>query len=405
VIVIGDGGEAGSQPYEAFLAGGEMAPVETPREAQLHRAGVSGAEAPGDDDPLLLMYTSGTTGRPKGAVLTHRQMFWASATVVYTMDIRHSDVMLLPTPMYHIGGMCFVTILVHQGAAGVALPAWDPGEALRLVQAERVTHFMGVPTMLAGLLGHPAFAAADLGSLRWVLASAAPVPPDLIRAFAARGVVMQQSYGLTETAGPATVLSAELALEKAGSAGLPYFHTQVRVVDPDGRDAPPGEPGEIWIRGPHVITGYWQNPAATAAAFADGWFRSGDVGYRDADGCLYVVDRKQDMIISGGENVYPAEVENVLFAHPAVKELAVIGVPDAVWGEAVCAVVVPWDPAAPPSLEDLRRFCDGRLARYKLPRRLVVRGDALPRNPTGKLLKSRLREALQAADLRSAESE
>jgi acyl-CoA synthetase (AMP-forming)/AMP-acid ligase II len=349
----------------------------------------------GSDDPLVLMYTSGTTGRPKGAVLTHQQMFWSSATVVFTMDLRQGDVMLLPIPLYHIGGLCFITVLVHRGAAGVLLPAWDAGEALRLVEAERINHFMGVPTMLGAMLDHPNFAATDRSSLRWLLASAAPVPPDLIRAYAASGVTMLQSFGLTETAGPATVLSGDMALAKVGSAGLPYFHTQVKVVDEAGRQAPPGELGEIWIRGPHVIAGYWQNPAANAAAFVDGWFRSGDIGRRDSDGYLYVVDRKKDMIISGGENIYPAEVENVLFAHPAVAEVAVIGLPDAVWGESVCAVIVPRDEAQPPTLDDLRAYCDGKLARYKLPRRLIVRRQALPRNPTGKLLKSRLRDLLQ----------
>jgi acyl-CoA synthetase (AMP-forming)/AMP-acid ligase II len=349
----------------------------------------------GSDDPLVLMYTSGTTGRPKGAVLTHQQMFWSSATVVFTMDLRQGDVMLLPIPLYHIGGLCFITVLVHRGASGVLLPAWDAGEALRLVEAEGVNHFMGVPTMLGAMLEHPNFASTDRRSLRWLLASAAPVPPDLIRAYAASGVTLLQSFGLTETAGPATVLSGEMALAKVGSAGLPYFHTQVKVVDEVGGEVPPGELGEIWIRGPHVIAGYWQNPAANAAAFVDGWFRSGDIGRRDAEGYLYVVDRKKDMIISGGENIYPAEIENVLFAHPALAEVAVIGLPDPVWGETVCAVVVPRDAAAPPALEDLRAFCEGKLARFKLPRRLIVRRQPLPRNPTGKLLKSRLRDLLQ----------
>jgi fatty-acyl-CoA synthase len=380
LVVAGAADPLAAQTYASFVADG---PETEP------------AVDCGGDDALLLMYTSGTTGRPKGAVLTHAQMFWSSATVVFTMDLRRGDVMLLPGPMYHIGGMCFVTVLVHRGAAGVLLPVWDAGEALRLVEAERVNHFMGVSTMFSAMLSHPSFATVDRSSLRWLLASAAPVPPDLINAYAASGITMLQSFGLTETAGPATVLSGEMALAKVGSAGLPYFHTQVKVVDEAGAELPPGQLGEIWIRGPHVIAGYWENPPANAAAFVEGWFRSGDIGRRDEDGYLYVVDRKKDMIISGGENIYPAEIENVLFTHPALAEVAIIGVPDATWGESVCAVVVPRDTRNPPTLDDLRRYCEGKLARYKHPRRLIVRNQPLPRNPTGKLLKSRLRDILR----------
>jgi fatty-acyl-CoA synthase len=379
-VVVGAGSSTTAETYDAFV-----------RDAPDHEPAGTG----GGGDALLLMYTSGTTGQPKGAVLTHEQMFWSSCTVVFTMDIRHRDAMLLSMPMYHIGGMAFVTVLVHRGGTGVLLPAWEPGEALRLIAAERISHFMAVPTMLSGLIHHPDFAATDLRSLRWLLASAAPVPPDLIRAFGEHGITVLQSYGLTETAGPATVLSGDMALIKAGSAGLPYFHTDVRVVDDAGNDTAPDQPGEIWIRGPHVISGYWRNPAATAEVFVDGWFHSGDIGRRDADGYLYIVDRKKDMIISGGENIYPAEVENVLFAHPAVAEVAVIGIPDSTWGETVCAVVVPRNNENPPTLEDLQEFCEGRLARYKRPRRVIVRRQPLPRNPTGKLLKSRVREAVQ----------
>jgi len=380
LIVVGSATAPADTTYADFVAAGDVS--EPP-------------SAGGDDDPLLLMYTSGTTGRPKGAVLTHAQMFWSSATIVYTMDLRLGDVMLLSMPMYHIGGMAFVTVLVHRGGAGVLLPAYDAAEVLRLVASERITHFMAVPTMLNALLNHPDFAAADRSSLRWILASAAPVPPELVQAYSRVGLTVVQSYGLTETAGPATVLSVEMAQLKAGSAGLPYFHTELRVVDPAGQDVPPGELGEIWIRGPHVISGYWQNRAATAAAFVEGWFLSGDIGWRDSDGYLYIVDRKKDMIISGGENIYPAEVENVLYTHPAVAEVAVIGVPDPTWGETVCAIVVPRVPGHPPALDELRAYCDGRLARYKLPRRLIVRDEPLPRTPTGKLLKSHLRDVLR----------
>ncbi len=349
----------------------------------------------GDDDPLILMYTSGTTGRPKGALLTHRQMFWCSATVIYTLDHRHEDINLLPLPMYHIGGMSFVTIYVHLGATVVLLREWDTARVLALVEQEGINHFMAVPTMLDSILNHPDLERYDLRSLRWLLASAAPVPARLIQAYEARGIVVLQSYGMTETAGPATVTPGDQAIARAGSAGLPFFHTEIRLVDPEGQDVPAGQVGEIWIRGDHLIRGYWQNETATQAAFVDGWFRSGDLARRDAAGYLYIVDRMKDMIISGGENVYPAELEKFLYAHPRLAEVAVIGLPDATWGEIVCAVVVLRE-GETITLSELQAYCDGHIARFKIPRRLVVLDTALPRNPTGKLLKPLLREQVQA---------
>jgi acyl-CoA synthetase (AMP-forming)/AMP-acid ligase II len=321
------------------------------------------------DAPLLICYTSGTTGRPKGAVLSHAQMFWVSDSVTGTLDYRRGDVSLIAVPMFHVGGLSFATMFVHRSATAVMMRAWDARQSLALIAKHRVNHFFAVPTMLSSLLAeHP----TDLGSLRWLLTGAAPTPPQLFRDFAARGVTLLDSYGCTETAGAATCM------------GKPFLHAEVRLVD-----------DEIQVRAPHVFSGYWNDAAATQAAFSDGWLLTGDLGRYDTQGNLQVVERRQDMIISGGENVYPAEVEQVLAAHPAIAELAVVGVPDAKWGEAVCAVAV-LRPGHNLSLSDLRAHCDGKIASYKMPSRLVVREEALPRTATGKPMKHLVRAQLQA---------
>lgn len=376
-VVVGTADGSGALHYDEMVAGtGSGAPP----------------PAGGGDDPLVLMYTSGTTGHPKGAVLTHEQLFWCSATISHTLDHRQSDINLLPLPMYHVGGISFVTTFIHLGSTVILIREWDTRRALNLIETEGINHFMAVPTMLDGLLRYPELEQYDLSSLRWLLASAAPVPAALINAYHERGILVLQSYGLTETAGPATVIPRDKAVEKAGSAGLPFFHTDVRLVGIDGKDVHPGEAGEIWIRGKHVITGYWGNEEATKSAFADDWFRSGDIATQDVDGFITIVDRQKDMIISGGENVYPAELERILYTHPKIAQVAVIGVPDDTWGETVCAVVVLRDEAGDLTLDELRAHCDGQLARYKMPRQLIVRQEPLPINPTGKLLKSRLRQ-------------
>lgn len=346
----------------------------------------------GDDDPLVLMYTSGTTGYPKGALLTHSQFFWCSLTITHTLDHRQTDINLLPLPMYHVGGISFVTTFVHLGSTVVLLPSWDTRQAMALIEREKINHFMAVPAMLNGLLNHPELDRFDLSSVRWLLASAAPVPPELIRAFHERGIPVLQSYGLTETAGPATVTPKAMALSKIGTAGLPFFHTEVRLVGPDGADVRAGEIGEIWIRGPHIISNYW-GMDASGTSFRDGWFCSGDLATQDEDGYITIVDRKKDMIISGGENIYPAELERFLYTHPKLAEIAIIGIPDERWGEAVCAVAV-LRAGESLTLEELHAFCDGKLARFKIPRHLIIRQDPLPLNPTGKLLRGELRRQL-----------
>ncbi|MCW5770704.1 MAG: long-chain-fatty-acid--CoA ligase [Rhodospirillaceae bacterium] len=351
----------------------------------------------GDSDrPLVLVYTSGTTGRPKGAVLTHGQMFWASATMAASHDYGQGDVNLVPTPLFHVGGLSFATLFVHMGATLLLPRVWEPGAILRAIAAERVNHFFAVPTMLRSLVEHGDFAAADFSSLRWILCGGSPVTADLVDAFAARGIPVQQTYGATETAGPATLVDAAHIQAKRGAAGLPYFHTDIRIAAPDGAESPAGTIGEVQVRAPHVFAGYWRNPAATAEAFAGAWFKTGDLGRRDADGYLFVVDRAKDMIKSGGENIYPAEIEAALAAHADIAEAAVVGTPDPHWGEIPCAVIV-LKPGRGADADSLRQWCEARLARFKVPRRWEFREAPLPRNATGKLLKRAIRASLTLA--------
>lgn len=352
------------------------------------------APAPVDgDDVAIIMYTSGTTGRPKGAMLTHANMWAQNVNELLTMDVQANDVMLTFAPVFHIGGLNVMTLTVLVKGGHVILhKTFDPGRILRDVAEYRPTLSFAVPAMLLFLTQHPDFADADMSSLRIMGCGGAPCPEGLLRIFSARGIPVQQGYGLTETAPMVSMLTPDWAEKKLGSAGMPPMMTQVRVVDGEGRviDAPDVK-GEICVRGPNVMKGYWNRPDATREALdEEGWFRTGDVGYRDADGFYYICDRVKDMIISGGENIYPAEVESVLFGHPAVAEVAVIGTADEKWGEAVVAVAA-LKPGMQLTLAELQEFAAGKLARYKLPRHLRI-VDALPRNPTGKVLKYRLRE-------------
>jgi len=294
-------------------------------------------------------------------------------------------------PLFHIGALIDVVIDVHVGSTTVLMKAFDPLGFLKTLQDEKINSFLAVPAMLQFMLQVPTIRTFDLSSVRWALCGTAPVPVPLIQAWTQFGIAIQQVYGLTECAGGAAVLSSERALEKIGSTGLPMFHTDIRVVDAQGRDAAADEVGEILIRGPHVIRAYWNNPQASADALRDGWLHTGDLGRLDAEGYLTIVDRKKDMLISGGENIYPAEVESVLTALPQCAEVAVIGVPDPAWGEAVCAVVRLKDGQSL-TLDEVVAHCSGKLGKYKIPKKLIVSAEPLPRNPTGKLLKRLLRE-------------
>jgi fatty-acyl-CoA synthase len=295
--------------------------------------------------------------------------------------------------MFHIGGLNVTTLVALQkGAHIVLMPAFDPGQALKLIAEYQVTTMFGVPAMFLFMSQVPEFASADLSSVRSLICGGAPVPETLIKLYGARGISFAQGYGLTETAPLALVLRTDEVDVKVGAAGnqvLPL--SDVRLVDADNNPVPAGESGEVCVRGPQVTAGYWHNPEATAAAIdSEGWFHTGDIGRADEDGYVWVIDRVKDMVISGGENVYPAEVEDVLYGHPAVAEVAVLGTAHERWGEAVTAIVA-LQAGAALTLEELRDFAGDKLAKYKIPRRLEV-VDELPRNQAGKVVKYQLRE-------------
>jgi len=347
------------------------------------------------EEVALIMYTSGTTGRPKGAMLTHDNFWWNNTNALLMLDIAEDDVSLVVAPLFHIGGLNVTTLITWMKGGEVVLHrSFDPGRFLDDVARYGVTTTFAVPAMLLFVSQHGDFDAADLTTLRTVVCGGAPVPEPLMKLWNGRGVPINQGYGLTETTPSVTFLSSEFGLAKLGSAGRPPLFTEIRLVDAGGGVVTePLARGEVCVKGPNVMKGYWNKPEATRAAIDDeGWFHTGDIGYVDADGFLYIADRVKDMVITGGENVYPAEVESVLYEHPAVAEVAVIGLPDERWGEAVVAVAA-LKPGATLTLEELRGFAGARLARYKLPTRLELI-EVLPRNPAGKVLKYELRGRL-----------
>lgn len=348
-------------------------------------------EQVGHEDPCFIMYTSGTTGRPKGVVLTHGNIVFAVMNAVIDLDLHSDEVALVCAPLFHTAALDMVALpTLLKGGNVLIAPGFDAGRVLEVLERDRVTYAFAVPTMLDQMTAHQRWPGTDLSAIRRILVGAAPVPPRTLRTYTERGVKMCQGYGLTE-AGPGTlVLTPDNAERKLGTAGVPHFFTDVRIVGADGRAVAPGERGEIQICGPNVMRRYWNNPQATADAFADGrWFRSGDVGAADADGFVSIVDRLKDMIISGGENIYPAEVEAAILDMPEVASCAVFGVPDEKWGETGCAAVTP-APGADIDHERLVDFLTPRLARYKIPKSTLVL-DEIPRNATGKIRKDILR--------------
>ncbi|MGC0327527.1 acyl-CoA synthetase (AMP-forming)/AMP-acid ligase II [Streptomyces sp. SAI-170] len=371
-----DGPGEGALGYEEFLGDGAGGPLD---------------ETVAPEDPCMIMYTSGTTGRPKGAVLSHANIIWNSVNVLVDTDLAGDEVTLVVAPLFHTAGLnmtCLPTLL--KGGRVVLLGAFDAEHVLETVERRRVTYMFGVPTMYDARAAHPRWATADLSSLRTLNCGGAPVPARTIATYLARGLAFSQGYGMTEASPGVLYLDREQTSAKAGSAGVPHFFTDTRVVLPDGSEAGPGERGEILVHGPHVMTGYWGRPEDTEAAFTDGWLRTGDIARTDADGYAYLVDRAKDMFVSGGENVYPAEVEDALLTHGAVAECAVIGVPDPVWGEVGRAVVV-LRPDARADEEDILGHLRGRLAKYKIPRSLVV-AQSLPRTASGKIIKPAVRD-------------
>ena len=342
------------------------------------------------EDLFLIVYTSGTTGRPKGAMHTHDSVTWASLTWVMTLDVRALDRFLLFLPPFHVGVLLPLAMLTHRGGTVVMMRTFEPGRVFELVEEEKITTTLAVPTMFHLMLEHPAIRKHDLSTLRWSIVGAGPVPAWLIERYAELGIDLLQDYGLTESCAPGTVISAEEAAAKPDSAGKACFHTDVRVVDAEGKPVSANELGEIIIRAGHLMTGYWNRPQATSEVLRDGWLYTGDIGMLDEDGCLYIRDRKKDMIVSGGENIYPVEIENLLLAHPKIKDVAVIGQPSTKWGESAAAIIVPED-GKEITLEEIAGYCREKIAGYKIPRILEF-ADEIPRTPTGKIQKHTLKE-------------
>jgi fatty-acyl-CoA synthase len=348
-------------------------------------------------DLMRLMYTSGTTDRPKGVMLTYENFYWKSADHVLVLGLSCDTRLLVAGPLYHVGALDLPGIAVlWQGGMLSIQRDFDAAQCLAAIEADRLNGAWLAPVMTTSILAYPDRKRYDVSSLRWTIGGGEKTPEARIRAFSqyfnnARYI---DAYGLTETVGGDTFMERGREIEKIGSTGRPVAHVEIEIRDDAGRRLAPGENGEICLRGPKVTTGYWKDPEKTKAAFFDDdWFRTGDVGYLDEDGFLYLTDRKKDMIISGGENIASSEVERVIYELPQVREVAVVGLPDERWGERPVAVVVLADSAAL-ELPDLTDHCRKRLAAFKVPKQLIIR-DHLPRNPSGKVLKRVLRAELE----------
>jgi fatty-acyl-CoA synthase len=363
--------EAWSVSYESFMDSGNTEDVLAPVEL---------------DDPCLIMYTSGTTGRPKGAVLSHANMFFSATNVLLSTDVRPDDVCLAVSPLFHIAGLNGLVLPVFlKGGHNIIHRTFSPTGVIETLRTENVTSMFAVPAMLEALGAVPEFSSTPFPAMRTLIGGGAPFPERTLKMWNSKGVKVLQGYGFTEAAPAVTLLSSEFALEKEGSAGKPQFFMDVRLAKPDGTDAQPGETGELLARGMNIMLGYWNNAEATASSFTGDWYHSGDLASIDDDGFYFLRDRTKDMYISGGENVYPTEVESALLNVPGVAEAAVIGVADAKWGEVGRAFVVT-TPGAELSETSIIESVSANLARYKLPKKIVFT-DSLPRNTLGKLQK------------------
>jgi fatty-acyl-CoA synthase len=344
------------------------------------------------DDLITIMYTSGTTGHPKGAMITHGMNFWNAVNLGFPVGVGLDTVHLNVLPLFHTGGLnCYSNPVLHAGGTVVLMKTFDPGEALRVIGdvQQGITHFFAVPAPYQFMMQHPDFEFTDLSRLRVAGVGGAPCPLTIMQAWGERGVMMQQGFGMTETSPSCIALSPDDALRKIGSTGKALLHTEMRIVDEHGADCGTDQIGELWVAGPNITPGYWNRPDATASSFEGRWLKTGDAARMDDEGFVYIVDRWKDMYISGGENVYPAEIENVLYQLPQVAEAAIIGVPSDRWGEVGLAVLA-LKPGQTLDRAAVVEHCVTRLAKFKVPNDIAI-VDALPRNATGKVLKRELR--------------
>jgi fatty-acyl-CoA synthase len=338
----------------------------------------------GEEDILMILYTAGTTGLPKGAIINHRMIFWNAVNTTLRLDLTSQDHTQGYAPFFHTGGWnVLFTPFLFNGASHTILPGFDADLILQLMEKERTTLLFGVPTMLQMMADSPYFDEVDLTSVRYAIVGGAPMPVPLIETWHKKGVFIRQGYGLTEVGVNCFSLHQDDAIRKIGSIGFPNFYIDAKIVDSDGKECGSNEVGELWLRSRAVTPGYWRKEKETREAITDGWFHTGDMVRKDEEEYFYVVDRKKNMYISGGENVYPAEVENILYTHPAVKEVAVIGVPDQRWGEVGKAFVVTKE-GITLTESGLLEFCKDHLAKYKIPV-YVEFLKSLPKNEAGKI--------------------
>lgn len=385
------------EKYHALIEGTELhteelslaiKQVETLASTDIHTTEIS------INDPVFILYTSGTTGFPKGAIYTHKMMLWNSINTILRLQLNGSDSTLLCTPSFHTGGWnVLATPLLHVGGTIYIMPKFDVSKALSVLEKEKITLLMTVPTMTKMLMEHEDFAKTDFSAIRYYIVGGEALPIALIETWANKGVYIRQGYGLTEAGPNITSLPEQDAIRKRGSIGFVNFYIDSIIVDEEGNEVNANESGELWLRGDVVTPGYWKNEKSTAASFHQEWFKTGDVMRMDDEGYLYIVDRKKNMFISGGENVYPAEIEKELRNHSLIDEVGVIGVKDEKWGEVGLAYYTTFN-GTPLTEEELKAYCLQRLAKYKIPKHFVHLSE-MPKNDTGKLDKISLKKLHQ----------